>query len=431
MKDHLSTVLNNAGECTVLLKTNGKFPIEKPCKIAAFGSGVRYTISGGTGSGDVNVKKKYTIEERLEREGFEITSKQWLDKYDQARIEAKKVFLKEVRKEAKERHENLYAFAMGKEMYEPYYDINLSYEGEAAIYVVSRISGEGGDRKTIEGDVYLTKSEIRDILELNKRFDKFMLVLNVGGVVDLSPVMEVENILLLSQLGIDSGKVLADILLGKQNPSGKLATTWAKYMDYSHEGTFGDWNDNIYKEGIYVGYRYFDTFNKPVLFPFGYGLSFTKFEHKVLNVAIDKDIVTVKINVKNVGQYKGKEVIQAYITLPEGKLDKAYQELAGFNKTSELLPGKDEDIDIIFSLKDLASYDIDIEGYILEAGNYLLRVGNSSKNTKVVAVLSLNETVTTLKTRNSLGSIDFEELKAPNRKDENIPDDAIRLTISS
>ena len=119
---------------------------------------------------------------------------------------------------------------------------------------------------------------------------------------------------------------MASILTGKKNPSGKLTTTWASYEDYCHEGTFGDWDDTEYREGIYVGYRYFDTAGKKPLFPFGYGLSYTRFEQKVVSVTAAGDLITVRVSVKNVGDYAGKEVVQIYVSLPQGKLDKAYQD---------------------------------------------------------------------------------------------------------
>ena len=272
--DHLNMVLDNAAECTVLLKSDGRFPIEAPCRIAAYGSGIRYTVMGGTGSGEVNARASFTIEQGLEKEGFEITSKKWLDEYDEVRKQAKKDYIKALKKEARQKHENPIMYLMGKELLEPYHGLALDAEGgDVCIYVLSRNSGEGSDRKVCEGDVKLTRSEVRDIIALNRIYDRFMLVLNVGGVVDLSPVMGVGNILILSQICSDMGKVLADIITGKQNPSGKLTTTWAAWEDYSSEGSFGDFDDNEYKEGVYVGYRYFDTFGKKALFPFGYGLS--------------------------------------------------------------------------------------------------------------------------------------------------------------
>ena len=428
--DHLNYVLDHAGECTVLLKSDGTFPLEKPGKLAAFGAGVRYTVKGGTGSGEVNTRETYTIEQGLERNGFEIISKKWLDAYDQVRIEAKKAFIKKIKAEAKKEHQNAVMYAMGKNMTEPDHNLALPVEGDTAIYVVSRMSGEGSDRAPVEGEVLLAKSEIRDILELNKKYDKFMLVLNVGGVVDLSPVMEVSNILLLSQLGIDNGRILADILTGKQNPSGKLTTTWAAWDEYSKEGSFGEWDETRYKEGIYVGYRYFDTFGKKALFPFGYGLSYTSFELKTEEVSAKGDVISVRTTVKNVGKFPGKEVVQVYLSKPEGKLDQPYQELVGFVKTNLLKAGEEQSVSVEFRLSDFASYDVDTETYILEEGIYCVRVGNSSASTNVEATLMLNRTVQILKAKNCLGITDFSDLRAKKKEDEKLSENAGRIQIN-
>ncbi|WP_242829334.1 glycoside hydrolase family 3 C-terminal domain-containing protein [Butyrivibrio sp. WCD3002] len=423
-KEHLNLVQENAAECTVLLKTDGSFPLEKTGEIAAYGAGIRYTVMGGTGSGEVNTRFSYTIEQGLEKAGFAITTKKWLDEYDLVRKEAKKAFYKELKKEAKEKHENAIMYTMGKEMREPWHELSLDGNGDAAIYVLSRNSGEGSDRTALEGDVKLAKSEVRDILALNKKYEKFMLVLNVGGVVDLSPVMEVRNILLLSQLGIDCGGVLADILLGKKNPSGKLTTTWATWEDYSSEGTFGDWNDTNYNEGIYVGYRYFDTVGKRPLFPFGYGTSYTDFEIKTDDVISKGDLFTVKVTVKNTGSFPGKEVVQTYVSLPDGKLGKAYQELASFAKSSLLKPGESQQLEMSFGLSDLASYDEENSEYILEKGDYIIRVGNSSADTEVIAVAKLDETATTLKAKNVLGDPGFKDIRIERNGTEQISSDA-------
>lgn len=428
-KEHLQIVLDNGAECTVLLKTNGKFPLEEPRKIAAFGAGIRYTIKGGTGSGEVNSRYTYTIEEGLEKEGFQITTKKWLDEYDKVRAIAKKQFFKDIKVEAKAKHENPFMYSMGKAMKEPNHELELIHDGDTAVYVVSRNSGEGSDREVLEGDVLLSKSEIRDILALNKMYDKFMLVLNVGGVVDLSPVMEVENILLLSQLGVDCGKILADILTGKQNPSGKLTTTWAAWDAYSKEGTFGDWNDNRYNEGIYVGYRYFDSFGVRSLFPFGYGLSYTSFDTSVSSVEVNGDEITVNAEVKNTGSIAGKEVVQVYVSLPNGELDKAYQDLAGFSKTALVRPDEKDSLEIKFNLSNLASYDETKESYILEAGNYIIRVGNCSASTKVAAIVNLEKTVCVSKARNCLGKPDFKDIKAIVNGNDEIANDVVKLTI--
>jgi beta-glucosidase len=428
-KQHLALVLENAAESTVLLKSNGDFPINKADKIAAFGSGMRYTIKGGTGSGEVNSRYTYTIEQGLENAGFEITSKNWLEEYDKVRIQAKKAFIKQMKVESKEKHENMFLYVMGKNMKEPNHELKLEGAGNTAIYVVSRISGEGSDREVVDGDVKLAKSEIRDILELNRKYQRFMLVLNVGGVVDLTPVMEVENILLLSQLGVDNGRVLADILLGKQNPSGKLTTTWASWENYCKEGTFGEWNETRYKEGIYVGYRYFDSFKKEVLFPFGYGLSYTNFNLNTVDVHAIADEITVKVKVKNIGAVAGKEVVQVYVSMTNGKLDKPYQDLVGFTKTSLLAPGTEEEVSISFHLSDFASYDQESAGYLLEAGEYIVRVGNSSVSTSIEAVLCLDQTIMTLKTKNCLGNPDFIDMKSQEREIESIPMEVVRIPL--
>ncbi len=430
-KEHRALVLDNAAECTVLLKTDGKFPLGKPGKLAAYGAGVRYTVMGGTGSGEVNTRFSYTIEQGLEEAGFQITTDKWLDEYDIVRQEARKAFYKSLRKEAKEKRENPIMYTMGKEMKEPWHELTIEKDGDTAIYVLARNSGEGSDRSTQPGDVRLAEAEIRDILALNKLYDRFMLVLNVGGVVDLSPVMEVSNILLLSQLGIDSGRILGDILTGKRNPSGKLSTTWAKWEDYSSEGTFGDWNDTYYNEGIYVGYRYFDSFGKKPLFPFGYGLSYTEFQYMTETVAADKDMVTVKAKVTNTGSAEGKEVMQVYVSLPDGKLDKAYQELAGFAKTSLLKPGASEIVTISFRLSDLSSYDEEMQRYILEKGEYIIRVGNSSDNTVIAAVVTLDENAVTLNAKNCLGKSGFVDIKSGKKDSAKIPALAKRLRISA
>ncbi len=429
--NNLKYLLSNAAECTVLLKNSGQFPMDKAGKIAAYGAGIRYTIKGGTGSGEVNSKETFTIEQGLEKSGFTIASKNWLDAYDEVRKQAKKQFFKELKAQAKAKHENAIMYSMGKTMKEPDHNLEITKLCDTAIYVISRNSGEGSDREVLPGDVKLAKSEIRDILLLNKMYDRFMLVLNVGGVVDLSPVMEVKDILLLSQLGTDCGAVLADILRGKQNPSGKLSTTWARFEEYSSEGTFGDWNDNRYKEGIYVGYRYFDTFKKSALFPFGFGLSYTTFETQAQGVKAEKDSFTCKVLVKNTGNHAGKEVVQVYLSVPADKLDQPYQQLVGYAKTPLLESNAECMLEISFRLSDFASYDEEAESYVLEKGRYIIRVGNSSVDTKTAAVATLEETVTTLKTRNCLGKPDFTDIKSGHFEPASIPEGITNITLTA
>jgi len=428
-KKHLQTLREDLAECTVLLKSNGDFPLSAPCKIAAYGSGVRKTVKGGTGSGEVNSRYFINVEQGLADAGFTVTTKNWLDAYDRVFEDARVQFKKDIKVQAKAAHTNAIMFAMGKVMPEPEYELPLDGEGQVAIYVLARNSGEGNDREPISGDIKLSATEKRDILALNRQYDKFMLVINAGGAVDLSEIGEVENILILSQLGVETGAALADILLGKQNPSGKLATTWTKWEDYFPMEDFGDHNDTRYREGIYVGYRYFDAVGRKALFPFGYGLSYTTFSIDGITAALAGDKVTVSAAVTNTGAYEGKEVVQVYVSAPEGKLDKPYQDLAGFAKTPALAPGATETVKITFSLKEMASYDEEAAAWILEKGNYVIRVGNSSVDTQIAALAVLDRTVTTLKAKNTCGKPDFTDWK-PEREIPSVMDAAIPVLVA-
>ena len=390
-------------ECTVLLKKNGDFPLEKPGKIALYGNGVRKTIKGGTGSGEVNSRFFETVEDGFQKAGFEIVSGEWLDAYDKIYDKAQAEFTEEIRKRAKEHNTHPVIEGMGAVMPEPEYNLPLNVKGETAVYVLARISGEGNDREASEGDIFLTESEKRTILELNRQYRKFLLVLNVGGVVDLSPVVEVENILILSQLGVQTGSALADLVLGKTYPSGKLTTTWTKWKDYPDFASFGEQDDTRYQEGIYVGYRYFDSVRKEVLFPFGYGLSYTNFQVRFKSLMLDKMTAEISAEVENTGDFCGKEVVQLYVSVPEGKLDQPYQALAAWKKTEELKPGEKQTVELSFLLTDLASYDEEQAVWILEKGEYILRLGNSSRDTEVCGIISAPETLVTKSVKNCLG----------------------------
>ena len=428
-KDHLQTLRSHLAECTVLLKSNGDFPLDGPCKIAAYGSGVRKTIKGGTGSGEVNSRFFVNVEQGLENAGFTITTQAWLDQYDAMYVQARKDWLKQLKGEAKAHKTNVIIYGMGKTMPEPNYELPQEGEGDVAIYVLARISGEGNDRTPTAGDIKLSATEKRDILALNKKYSKFMLVLNVGGVVDLSEIPEVENVLVLSQLGVETGDALGEILLGKQNPSGKLATTWSAWEDYCDVGTFGDHNDTQYREGIYVGYRYFDSVGKKALFPFGYGLSYTDFAVRMEQASLEGSTLTVKAAVTNTGKRPGKEVVQLYVSTPAVKLDKPYQDLAGFAKTKQIAPGETDLVEITCDLQDLASYDETSAGYILEPGLYIVRLGNSSVNTQPVALVELAREVVVLQAKNCLGKPGFADWKPENPAVHDLPADVIRLTL--
>jgi len=410
--DHIRKVRELAPECMVLLKSDGSFPLKKQEKIALYGSGARNTLKGGTGSGDVNVRAFTSIEQGLERAGFAITSKAWLDAYDAERAKARRAFrawLKE--KIASEGLDRLME-TLSIVMPEPDYDLPLNGEGDTAIYVLARVSGEGVDRQAVAGDMLLSKTEIRDILQLERQYDRFLLVLNVGGVVDLSPVAnQVNNILLLSQPGMAVGDSFADVLLGQTYPSGKLAATWSAWSDYCREGDFGERHDTRYREGIYVGYRFFDTIGKQPRFPFGYGLSYSTFSIISGEPQLQGSVLTLPVLVQNTGKHRGKEVAQLYVSLPEGKLDQPYQCLAAFAKTSELVPGGQEILQIRFDLKELASFDAAGNCRILEAGDYILRLGNSSRDTTVVGVIRLDRTAVIEQVSAVGGHPDFQDWK--------------------
>ncbi|MCR4615611.1 MAG: glycoside hydrolase family 3 C-terminal domain-containing protein [Clostridiales bacterium] len=426
-----SEILRRFGaECTVLLKSDGTFPLKAPCELALYGSGARRTIKGGTGSGEVNSRYFATTEDGLKNAGFTVTSKDWIDRYDDIYKEAKKRFISNLKRSALKRGTLAILSDMGAVMPEPEYELPTDAEGDVAVYVLSRISGEGSDRRPIPGDILLTETEKRDILALNQKYKKFLLVLNVGGVVDISPVMEVGNILLLSQLGAETGNILADLILGKSAPSGKLTATWSEWKDHPDIGGFGDKHDTYYNEGIYVGYRYFDSAYKKPLFPFGYGLGYTEFSVNADEVSEKDSKVSVNVSVKNIGDRNGKEVAQLYVSQPQGRLGKPYQALVAFEKTEELKPGEEQRISLTFDLRDLASYDTKRAVWILEPGDYVLRQGTSSRDTKPAAVIRLNGEALIKQCKNCFGKPEISEWK-PDRRQGEIPDDVPVIEIDA
>ena len=407
---HIKIMRETASECTLFLKKNEEFPISEPCNVLLVGSGARNTQKGGLGSGDTEPRNYTTCEEGLENAGFNITSKKWLDEYP---LEKEKK-IGEHMKFIETMHIQNKVTQCFRMMAFPEYDYDLSLEFEQkadiAIYVLARNSGEGTDRRDIDGDVFLTKTEIKDILYLNEKYKKFMLVLNVGGVVDLSPIKdEVSNILLLSQLGIVTGDILADIILGKTNPSGKLATTWAKYEDYNTIKNFGELHSTNYEEGVYVGYRYFDSARVKPLFPFGFGLSYTNFSIDKAFFGNDKEKIIISAKVKNIGKYPGKEVVEVYVSPSQEKMDKPYQSLVGFKKTPELQPDEEIEITIEFKLSSVARYDTQRASYILDKGNYIVRVGNCSRKTKIYGYINLETEVVTEQLKNIKGTPNFDD----------------------
>jgi len=408
--EHANILAEYVSECTVLLRNNGDFPLQSDeRKIYLYGNGVRKTVKGGTGSGEVNSRSFDTIEEGFKKAGFEILSKSFLDDYDKAYDKAKDEFKKKLSREFIFHPVSSIINNIGVIMPEPEHNIKYNTSGDIAIYVLSRISGEGSDRSLTKGDVLLTDTEKRMITTLATGYKKFMLVLNTGGPVDLSGLDSVKNILILSQLGVNTARALVDVVTGDKYPSGKLTTTWTSVDEYPSIGEFGNKSDTNYKEGIYVGYRYFDTVEAEVMFPFGFGLGYTTFNFGVNSVSLNGEEFVVDASVANVGQFKGKEVLQLYLSKPSTTLDEPYQILVGFAKSKELGPTEVDHLQIGFRLSDFASYDAMSESYILDQGSYILRIGNSSRNTVPCGVIDVESRITVKRVKNKMGDPGFKD----------------------
>lgn len=402
-KDNLQVAYRAACESIVMLKNDGALPFAGK-KVALYGPGVSMTIKGGTGSGEVNERHSVTILEGMEDRGFEVSTKNWIHRFGTYYQEQMEAYKQEKRKRVNilklDTIMNMlfdnFRFPDGPEITDA--DVTGS-DTDCCIYVLARQAGEGGDRKVEAGDFLLTEGEKKTIQFLSEKYEKFVLAINCGSAMDMSFLSEIPGInaiIYICQLGTEGGHAFADVISGAVTPSGKLASTWAKkYEDVPFAMEYGalngDLKEEYYKEGIYVGYRYYDSFGVEPAYPFGFGLSYTEFAVDGTSVTADGTKVTVKCMVtNNGGTYSGKEVAQLYVSAPNGKLHKEYQSLAAFGKTRILAPGEGEELALSFDLKDLASYRESDGCYVLEAGDYILRLGNSSRNTSVVGVLELN-----------------------------------------
>lgn len=281
---------------------------------------------------------------------------------------------------------------------------DASKSSNTALVVLGRAAGEDRENKLEKGSYYLTDIEV-DMLDLvTARFDRVVVVMNCGNIIDMSWMEKygdkISAVVYAWQCGMESGNALANVLAGVVNPSGKLPCTIAKrYRDYPSSADFGGMDYNNYTEDIFVGYRYFETFCKnKVLYPFGYGLSYTDFEITPISFEQNDEVFTAKVNVKNVGQLSGKEVVQLYVCAPQGRLSKAARSLVAFAKTKELAPSESEDIIIQFNLYDIASFD-DTEkmdgkfAYIIEKGEYIFYIGNSVRTDIVAGRVQLADMV--------------------------------------
>jgi beta-glucosidase len=287
---------------------------------------------------------------------------------------------------------------------------------ELAVIAIGRNAGEGNDRKEAD-DYYLTQKELGLIKAVSTAFHaknkKVVVTLNIGGVVDVMQWRDdVDAILLAWQPGLEGGNAMADVVSGKVNPSGKLATTFpAKYADditaknfpgrvipgTEKPGLFGQKQvdaEVIYEEGVYVGYRYYNSFNVPTAYPFGYGLSYTQFSTNNLKLSspVFNDQIQVSVTVTNNGTVAGKEVVQLYLSAPVSKIDKPKSELKAFAKTKLLQPGESQEINFTLSPAELASFNTALGAWVADAGDYSVHIGNAQQ-TIASASFKLNKEV--------------------------------------
>ena len=411
---HRKTARVAAEEGFVLLKNeHNVLPLAKGSRLALYGAGASNPIKGGTGSGDVNERDVVSIYDGLKAAGYEITTEAWVEsfrkQYEQSRIEWRDKIWEQFDKSGCDSVAQFHIYA-ATQYAMPAGDLPEKTDADTAVYVISRIAGEGADRFAKESDYYLNEKENEILKTICGMYKDVILLINSGGIIDLSFLDTYENIsgvVLISQAGMETGNAVASLFTGSVTPSGKLTDTWAyKYEDYPNAETFSHNNGNVetekYEEGIYVGYRYFDTFQVPVRYPFGFGLSYTDFSLTTKEITLSAaDTVSVTVTVTNTGSsYSGKEVVQIYVSCPQDKMEKEYRRLAGFAKTKLLAPGQSEELSIEIPLYTLASYCAKTPGWVLEKGAYGLFVGNSIADAVLSGIVNLEDDALLVKTEN-------------------------------
>ena len=441
-KAHAAITRQSAAEGIVLLKNNGCLPLtpskrkgdsEAPSPfgegggrgftVALFGENSYDFLSGGTGSGCVHPPYVVDMLQGLKNAG--ISSSPTLTDIYRKYIDYAKVKFQAERHPAKWFQTEM----MGQQKYpeiglSPIAINNEVKSADAAIITIGRQAGEGIDRD-VDTEFNLVPEEralITDVCNVFHAAGKpVIVIINSGSVIETASWSSYPDAILCAwQPGMEGGNSIADILTGKVNPSGKLTMTWPiAATDHASTTNFpGQLDDYTFQlmvankmpvpghaytnheEDIYVGYRFFDTFNREVAYPFGYGLSYTTFEMSKPVVKAKGDLVTVSITVKNTGTVSGKEVAQVYVTAPQGRLQKPAQELKAFAKTHELQPGESQTLTMTIPVRDLASFDEAGSQWLTEAGTYTFRIGASSRDIKATAQLKLAEY--TEKTTNAL-----------------------------
>ena len=413
LKAHALITRQSSTEGMVLLKNAGVLPIKNLKTVALFGVNSYDFLAGGLGSGAVNVPYSVDMVTGLKNIGVSTTPLlteiyQNYVKFANAKLKADKNpmmwFLDTGRPKLDEI--DITARCVQHEV----------KEADAAIITIGRQAGEGLDRE-IEGEFNLSAAEKAMISRVSDAFrpagKPVIVIINSGSVIETASWRDrVDAILCAWQPGEEGGNSVADVLTGKANPSGKLTMTWPiaatdhpstknfpQEMDnYTFREMIG-WGAQIpgrdytnHEEDIYVGYRYFDTFQKEVAYPFGFGLSYTTFQFsKPVVKAKGKDAVEVSITVKNTGSTSGKEVAQVYVQAPKGRLEKPAQELKAFAKTRELQPGESQTLSMVIPVRELASFDEAGSQWLTEAGTYTFRIGSSSRDIHATANIKLNE----------------------------------------
>ena len=411
LKAHAAITRQSSTEGMVLLKNNAALPIRGLKTVALFGVNSYDFMSGGLGSGAVNVGYSVDMVTGLKNIGVATTPQlteiyQNYVKYAKAKLKADKNPMMWFLDQGQPKLDEIEITERCVANEEP--------KADAAIITIGRQAGEGMDRQ-INGEFNLSKTEQDMIFRVSDAFHakgkKVIVIINSGSVMETASWRDrVDAILVAWQPGIEGGNSVADILTGKVNPSGKLTMTWpiaavdhpstanfAKEYDmYTYKNMEGWGKGNIpgvdfsnHEEDIYVGYRYFDTFKKDVAYPFGFGLSYTTFEMGKPSVKANGKNIEVSVTVKNTGKVAGKQVAQVYVTAPKGAYEKPAKELKTFGKTRELKPGESQTLKMTLEKRDLASFDEANSQWKVDAGNYLFQVGTDVESIKGTATLKV------------------------------------------
>jgi beta-glucosidase len=391
LEAHANISQEAANEAMVLLKNNDILPLRRVRNIALFGKTSYDFITGGTGSGEVNYEHAISLLEGLDKGGFKVDKQ--LESFYKNIVDSIIANSKSNKKFAVVNHPEI---PMNKSEI-----LDHARKNDVAIITIGRISGEGYDRS--EEDYFnlthVEKQLISDVCEVfHASNKKVIVVLNIGGVIETNSWKHLPDAILLAwQTGQQGGAAVTDILKGDINPSGKLPMSYPiAYSDVSSSKTFPGMPvenpiNSFYNEGIYVGYRHYDSFNIPTSYEFGFGLSYTNFEYSDIKTSSDifNDSIVVSVTIKNTGRRAGKDVVQLYIAAPKLSLDKPLKELKGFAKTKLLNPGESQQISFKLDSKLLASFWSSKSSWIADKGRYDVLVGSSSKDIRQTASFSL------------------------------------------